>query len=198
MIRTLYSEDALKIAELHHIAFPNFFLTSLGKRFLTVFYKSILESEDGFGVGFFENKNLVGFAIGTTKPNGFYKRLAQKNFIPLTIAAIPSLLLNPKKGLQLIQSFRSQHQSIDETTGVLLSICTSPTIQNKGMGSQIISAFEELSKQKNLCFLALTTDYDNNETVNTFYQNKEYKLKEQFYTKNGRKMNFYTKKLALI
>jgi GNAT superfamily N-acetyltransferase len=197
MIKSLTSKDFKQIAKIHFNAFPNFFLTSFGKKFLKIFYQGILESEDGYGLGYFANNDLLGFAIGTSNPNGFYKRLAQKNFFSLTIAAIPSFLLNPKKGAQLIQSLRSQHQSIDEGTGVLLSICTLPTIQNKGMGSQIISAFEELSKQKNLSYLALTTDCENNEAVNAFYQNKAYILKEQFYTMNGRKMNFYTKKLTL-
>jgi ribosomal protein S18 acetylase RimI-like enzyme len=195
MIKSLTSKDAKLIAEIHLNAFPNFFLTSLGKRFLAVFYSKILKNEVGYGIGFFENDKLLGFAIGTTTPNGFYKRLAKKNFLPFTLAAIPSFIYNPKKGLQLIQSLRSQNQSIDEGTGVLLSICTIPTIQNKGLGSQIIRAFEEISKQKNLSYLALTTDCENNEVVNIFYQNKEYKLKEHFNTKNGRKMNLYTKKL---
>lgn len=195
MIRSLSSKDALQIAKLHHNSFPNFFLTSLGKKFLTVFYKSVLDSADGYGIGIFENNNLLGFAIGTTKPNGFYKRIAKKNFLPLSIAAIPSFVSHPKKVIQLIQSLRSQNYSIDDDTGVLLSICTLSESQNKGLGSKVINAFEEITKQKKLQNLALTTDFEKNEAANKFYQKKSYILKEHFYTRNGRKMNLYIKKL---
>ena len=58
------------VADLHAKAFPGFFLTSLGKKFLKRYYASILE--DASAVFLLEDVgDLIGFVCGLKNPAAF-------------------------------------------------------------------------------------------------------------------------------
>ena len=81
--KILTSKDSEVIANVHLESFPSFFLTSLGKNFLKMFYHAILLNPYGIGIGIYEDEKLTGFAIGSIKENGFYLSLLKSNFFSL-------------------------------------------------------------------------------------------------------------------
>ena len=194
-IKALKTEDAKNTAYLHQIAFKNFFLTSLGSGFLTKFYASIFRSKDGIAIGAFDNSNeLVGFAIGAKKKNGFYKSLLKNNFIPLLFSAFFNLLKQPLKIKRLLQSFLTSETSNEEFIdyATLLSICVDPDKKGQKIGKLLLEEFENetLIYSKGI---SLTTDKYNNDYVNNFYVSNNYILNNEF-SQGNRKMNFYIKK----
>jgi GNAT superfamily N-acetyltransferase len=194
VIKKLDTSDAKSIAEVHYESFKNFFLTSLGKPFLVQFYKSVLSHPNGFGFGVLFEGELVGFAIGTKNSSKFYKSILKSNGIKMGIAAFVRLLINPSKIKRLINAFLSSNVSLYKEIPVLLSICVSIRVESKGVGKQLLNAFENELKIKGFNSVALTTDTYDNDYVNQFYTRNNY-LKVKSFFQGKREMNLYHKTL---
>jgi ribosomal protein S18 acetylase RimI-like enzyme len=192
-IKKLNVNDTNQIAELHIKSFRSFFLTSLGKRFLKIFYKSIINHGNGIAIGIFDGDELMAFAVGTQVKSGFYSDLIKRNFLRMSLAAFPSLLGNPSKGVKLIRSILVQDTTETEilNSASLLSICVDPARGGGGIGKNILCAFEDAAFAKSN-IISLTTDAIDNDYVNSFYKKNNYKLANTF-NKGERIMNLYTK-----
>lgn len=194
-VKVLKLEETKNIAALHQLAFDTFFLTSLGSKFLSKFYGSIIKSHEGVAIGAYEDDELVGFAIGARKKKGFYKTILKKNFISLSLAACSSLIKKPRNINRLLKSFLTTETSDDSFLhyGCLLSICVNPEKKGQKIGKHLLQAFEseiiEFSSG-----ITLTTDRFNNDYVNNFYVSNNYILTDQF-NQGNREMNFYVKKI---
>ena len=111
IVKKLELCHAKKIAILHDNAFPNFFLTTLGKPFLAVFYKSIIRHPNGVAIGVFQDENLLAFAIGSSKKEGFYSEIFKRNFLNLGIRCLPSIISNPQIIIRIFKSLLSERYS---------------------------------------------------------------------------------------
>lgn len=194
-VRVLKLEETKNIATLHQLAFDTFFLTSLGSKFLSKFYGSIIKSYEGVAIGAYQDDELVGFAIGSRKKKGFYKTILKKNFISLSLAASSSLIKKPKNINRLIKSFLTTETSDESFLNYasLLSICVNPERKGQKIGKHLLQAFEsEIEKYSE--GITLTTDKLNNDYVNNFYVSNNYILTNQF-NQDEREMNFYVKKI---
>lgn len=195
-VRVLRLEESQDIAVLHQMAFDNFFLTSLGSKFLSTFYRSIIKSSNGVAIGAYDDNNeLVGFAIGTKNKKGFYKTLLKTNFISLSLSASLSLIKRPKNINRLIKSFLTSETTNESFLNYasLLSICVNPEKKGKKIGKQLLQAFE-FDIIEYSAGITLTTDRLDNDYVNNFYASNNYILTDQF-SQGNREMNFYIKKL---
>ncbi|KHJ39134.1 hypothetical protein PBAC_07340 [Pedobacter glucosidilyticus] len=193
VVKVLKPTDCSKVAELHLEAFSSFFLTSLGKSFLVVFYKAIIKHKNGIALGIYENEKLLAFAVGTTKKRGFYTSIIKSSAFKLLLFSLPALIKTPTNILKLFKSLIT-NETTEETlldNASLLSICVNPLANHRGLGKKILVAFEE-----SVFFLAnsisLTTDAIDNEYVNLFYKKNGYILLKQ-YSQGKRKMNLYNK-----
>jgi GNAT superfamily N-acetyltransferase len=197
--RLLRSIDAKNLANLHIRAFPNFFLTTLGERFLKTFYESILNSSEGFGVALFEEDCLLGFAIGTEQTHGFYRDLVSQNGLNLFFSSLFSLVRNPMKIIRIIKNLKGGNNSYQlNEGGWLLSICTNPEHWGKGISAVVLKSFEEEATKRSLKKIWLTTDFGENERANSFYLKMNYNLFMTFVNSNKRHMNLYVKELNNI
>lgn len=184
------------MAAIHSFAFPNFFLTALGKDVLEVFYASLLIDESVVAYGLKKDQFLVGFFVASLSPKGLYTRVFKRNifrfFLPLSIAFIKDLSLLRRMFVSLSSS--KLHNVPDSCTSSLLSICVSPDHAGKGVGKLLLSELErELMVRGKYCYY-LTTDAENNDLTNQFYKNNAFELCSVFW-QGKRKMNVYTKKI---
>jgi len=75
-LRLAKQEDHSQMALVHTQAFQGFFLTSLGKDFLSTYYKTVLRSEKSIAVcAVDEYKNVIGFASGCIESSNFHLNL---------------------------------------------------------------------------------------------------------------------------
>jgi GNAT superfamily N-acetyltransferase len=194
IVKKLEVGDAKKIATLHDNAFPNFFLTTLGKSFLSSFYKSIINSQNGIAIGVFQDENLLGFAIGSSRKSGFYSEIFKRNFLILGIRCVPSIIRNPKIIIRIFKSLfaKEEVEVFILENATLLSICVDPKENKKGFGELLLKEFE---KEAFLISngISLTTDSDHNDHVNKFYLKNNYKLLQNL-NQGVRRMNLYYKK----
>lgn len=193
----LKKEDAVAITAIHSLAFPGFFLTDLGKDVLRVFYAALIQDESTIVWGIKNNKELVGFFVASTAPNGLYIRIFKNHFFRFFIPLTFSFLKNISLLGRMITSVTSS-KSFDVPTAystALLSICVSPSFAGKGIGKMLLGKLEEELLLHELNGYYLTTDKDNNEATNHFYLNNDFQLHDVF-LQGKRRMNVYIKDLT--
>lgn len=192
--RKLGLSDIHAIARIHREAFPNFFLTSLGLKFLTQFYKHVIAQDLCIAIGVFNASELVGFCIGTKKKAGFYKQVFASGFFDLFISSVFKLVFNPKKVQHLLRSLSAKETSDPQImdSASILSICVSPKFKKKGIGKILLGLFEKDAFQSG-DMVTLTTDADRNDDVNSFYSSNNYEVRGSF-LQGSRRMNIYIKR----
>lgn len=185
-----------EIVSIHIGAFPGFFLTDLGKDFLSVFYLALIRDDSTIFWGIKGDSQFEGFFVASSSPFGLYSRLFKKNifkfFLPLTFAFFKNISLLRR----MITSFISLNAYVvpNEYSAVLLSICVSPSSSGKGIGKILLAKLERELALKGHKGYYLTTDKNDNQATNHFYISYGFQLHYVF--KQGtREMNVYKKYL---
>lgn len=79
--------DVDRVAELHAAAFPGYFLTHMGQRFLRRYYRNFLESP-GLCLVAIQGEQILGFVAGASEPGEFYRRFYRRNFPALSVISV--------------------------------------------------------------------------------------------------------------
>jgi ribosomal protein S18 acetylase RimI-like enzyme len=198
MIRPILPEDTAAIVRVHLAAFPNFFLSFLGPRFLTVLYSSL--AEDPRGVGFVEvgdSQSIVGFVAGVTSQAGFYRELIRTRLWSFGFACLPAVARNPGTIFRLIRAFRRPADSAESTADAgLMSIAVLPSVENRGTGRRLAERFCRELASRGIGSVCLTTDRLGNDRVNRFYESLGFTVSRTYVTPEGRAMNEFRKTLT--
>lgn len=186
-------KDIDQVVRIHQASFPGFFLSFLGPRFLSLYYLGVCEAPEGIA---FVSLNLsgdsAGFVVGTTNPRGFYTRLLKRDWLRFSVASVNALLRRPSAIRRVSRALLhpSQNPSGDEVAG-LFSIGVSPELQGTGAGKKLVQAFLGEAKRRSCRQVFLTTDRDDNDTVNAFYRKMGFRVEREYTTPEGRRMNEY-------
>lgn len=194
----LQPSDVPEAAALHLEAFPTFFLSSLGLPFLREFYRGFLSDPTAVTVSARgESGNLVGCVVGTTTPDGFFKRLLRRRLLGFVLASTRVAIAKPSIAPRLLGAVRYRGVDVPGASGALLSsICVDPRTQGAGIGAQLISAWEAEAARKGARAAHLTTDAEDNASVNAFYEQQGWTNTTTFTTAQSRRMNLYTKEFS--
>lgn len=197
MIREMVATDVTAVVAIHMASFPGFFLTSLGTNFLKAYYGSVVELEEKIAfVKYCSTGELQGFVVGSANPRGFYKRLLKKRWYRFALASVVPALKNPMIIFRLLRalSYPSETPTGEKMCG-LYSICVDPLIQSHGIGRQLVAHFLQEAQKRKCREVFLTTDKQNNQIVNSFYQNLGFEVVKEYVTPEGRQMYYYIKQL---
>jgi GNAT superfamily N-acetyltransferase len=183
------------IVKIHLAAFPNFFLSFLGPRFLKEFYTSFVF--DPAGIGFVaqnaENKKVCGVIVGPSNPAGYFKRLIKRRWWAFCLASLNAIFTKPSTVPRLWRAvfYRGDVPSMLSGFSLLSSIAVSPDNQARGIGRVLVNAFIDEVKHRGGNGVFLATDAEDNENVNRFYVGIGFTLEAAFTTPEGRKMYRY-------
>ncbi len=192
-LRLVNRNDLKIIVDIHIKAFPEFFLTKLGPKFLSKYYNLILNHEKKIFLVAEEDGYPIGFVAGFLQPSNFYAYVRKHKNI-LLFALIPIIFRNPFLISRIISNFRSTKKKEQENKLIkceLASIAVNPDYAGQGLGKKLVKAFIEISQKKNADIIYLTTDVNNNEVVNNFYQSLGFSLYRTFIAPGNRFMNEY-------
>ncbi len=199
IIRNAELKDVNGIVKIHLAAFEDFFLSSLGERFLRIYYSAFIKSKQGVVLCAKKNEDVVGFSACSFISRGFNASLIKHNLVKFGIEAIMLLFTKHQALLRLAKNLNKES---DDTTindkGVyaeLYSIAVSPSCQGEGVGKKLLTATEDDVKKHN-DIISLTTDYYNNEKTIAFYHALEYENYYEFVTYPDRRMWRMIKKLS--
>lgn len=191
MICIFKNTDTKKVVTIHLKAFPNFFLSILGPKFLSIFYSRICTHADGIAFVYQDNANVpIGFVVGSSNPRGFYSRLLKRDWYRFAVASIIPVLRNPSIIRRLTRAFLYPTSNpIGNHVAGLFSLGVDPTLKRTGIGKILVKTFLNEAKKRGCSKVFLTTDSDNNDDVNRFYENLGFVVENQYLTAEGRKMN---------
>lgn len=191
-IRPAAQSDVPAIVAIHQSAFKDFFLTSLGSRFLTTYYSCFIKSGETVALCAEEDGFLLGFSAATSVSKGFNGRLIKSNAVRFAVLAFKMLFTNPAALVRLVKNFTKKSDEVEdaEDYGELFSIGVSADSQGKGVGKRLINTTESMMCKLNggAKRLSLTTDYYNNESAIGFYKSCGYKVLYEFTAYPNRRM----------
>lgn len=191
-VRAMNINDVNAVVKVHLSSFQGFFLTFLGHQFLNELYAGIVADSTGIAFVCREDDHILGFVAGTSQPAGFYSRLLHRSWWRFALASLIPILKNPLIIPRLLRAFRKpQDVSNQPDTGTLMSIAVAPEMQGRGLGQALVKAFLEEAADRGLKYVDLTTDKNNNDFVNQFYQRMGFRCSRTFVTPEGREMNEY-------
>ncbi len=197
-VREASSEDLSAILAIHKSAFEGFFLTRLGDSFLRLYYSAVLDFDGGILL-FAENEasDALGFAAGFQDSAEFYRRLKRRRLHIAGAIAWP-LIKSPRLVFQLLASASLAGDRIEDSgnsnTVELSSIAVAGV--GRGTGRSLLDGFCQKALRRGAREIVLTTDAEDNDAVNRFYQRAGFALTNAVETKVGRKMNEYRLQLA--
>jgi ribosomal protein S18 acetylase RimI-like enzyme len=197
-IRPARREDLHAIIGVHIRAFPGFFLTALGHRFLFELYQGFLKSPDGQLLVAETDSDIVGFTAGTFAPDRFFRTLLVSRWFAFGWAAASSVIQRPVSVLpRLLAALRYSGDPPERlpAAGLLSAIAVEPHLSGKGVGGMLISAYCEEASRHGLRFVYLTTDRDGNESGNLFYLRHGFQAHSEIRRRNGRIMIRYVRAL---
>lgn len=187
-LRPAHVDECVK---LHLQAFPDFFLSQLGPRFLTEFYRAFLDDPDGLTGVAVHAGHVRGVVVGTVRPDGFFSRLLKRRWPQFALASLALVLRRPATAPRLLRAVRYRGGVPLEVQGALLSsICVAPGSQGGGIGSSLIRHFERRVGEAGLGAY-LVTDQVDNDATNAFYVRHGWRLAGSYTTPEGRAMNCY-------
>lgn len=192
-LRPLRRDDIQSAVQVHLLAFPSFFLSSLGPRFLAEFYGSFLDDPQGKGVvAEAPDGRILGIAVGAVNPAGYFRRLLLRRWWAFGLASVGILLRRPAIISRLARATLYRGDTPPGGDRALLSsIAVHPNVQGCGLGSRLMGHWVRTVKECGATGCYLTTDRDSNDAVNAFYLRQGWYLESSFRTPEGREMNRY-------
>lgn len=198
-LRAMTRSDVDWVTRVHCEAFPEFFLTQLGPRFVREFYAAqvddprcvaLVASAEG-------SEEIVGAVVGTSEPHGFYRRLARTRWPRFAVAAIPLCLRSPRAAVRVVRGLGYSGSAGGYSQGALLSsICVSPRVQGAGVGKLLERGWCASMAGMGVSSGYLTTDAVGNSATLTFYRGLGWRDTTEFRTAEGRRMKLFTKSLS--
>ncbi len=198
-VRRATLEDLEQICKIHISAFPNFFLTKLGYKFIYNYYKHYFDRGELIMIILDEMNSYIGFASGISNAKAFYNSIKKKWFkflYPITLAMVNFDLL-PYLVKKIFNVLTSDKVNIEVKNNddflELTSIAIKKEYQKKGFGSILLTQYiEEVRNSYSLLKgILLTTDYADNKTVHKLYKKNGFKLFFNFNQNKNRKMSVY-------
>lgn len=200
MIRPALSNDLNQVVEVHIAAFPDFFLTLLGKRFLITMYRAFLLNTGSAFVVSEVDGAIDGFAVGILKSSDADWYAALKYFPSFALALLLAILRNPIVLTRRIYAKllgKGDRISVPANAIILRSIGVRPGSQGKGTARQLIEKFEKIAQSKNATAVVLTTDANQNERAIKFYSSLGYQPVQEFKQNETRAMLLLMKNLSV-
>ena len=193
-IEAMASRHLDEMVKIHIAAFPDFFLSFLGTRFLKTFYMSFVKADNGIALVALDQKGrVIGGVAGPVTPASYFKKLLLKRWWVFCYSSVNAIIKKPTIAVRLFQAvfYRGEASPSHRNLALLSSIAVAPETQGMGIGRALILKWLDQAKTANVEGAFLTTDAIDNNKVNAFYVNLGWVLESQYTTRQGRKMNRY-------
>jgi ribosomal protein S18 acetylase RimI-like enzyme len=183
--------DVPRAVRVHVAAFPGFFLSFLGPRFLRLFYGEAVLLREVVLVADLDGA-VVGLVMGSTHPGRFFKALLRRRLLGFALAAAPAVLRRPSVALRVARAlFKPSQAAKVEGTATLMSIAVGPEAQGLGAGKALVLAFIDEAARRGAVKVDLTTDKVDNERTNAFYRALGFRVAREIVTPEQRTLNEY-------
>lgn len=174
MIRKIEAQHISQVAKIHKENLPSF-LTEFPLSFIENFYKSQLNNTNNLLIGDFDGENVQGFVFGTDDVDALYGNFIAQNKIYFMLNVIFTLITHPKYILLFASKFFSKSFE-SPCKRQLVYIAADQKLGNKGIGSRLLTAFDEAWEQYQ--YYELEVESKNNALQ--FYEKKGFFLVHEY------------------
>jgi len=176
-IRDMEQRDLDAVVEVHRTAFPGFFLTRMGRRFLRAYYETALDYAPTIALVCEEQPGsaLRGFVVGFREPQGFYALFSarRRRLLPAIFRAI---LSDPGLLRAILRNMRRVADQAEHPVDAAELASIGVDGQGRGAGGRLVEEFCERAAANGLRTVVLTTDAEENDSVRTFYERRGFVL----------------------
>jgi len=191
--------DVRAMVDVHVAAFPGFFLTLLGPRFLHRLYRALVRDSTCVCLVAAGLSGLTGLIVGPLEPRGFFRRLIFREGLGFAFDALPALIRQPSlvvPRLVSAVSYRGETPLRYPRTALVSSIAVRPDAAGTGVAAALLEAFCIEAAARGAQHVCLTTDRDSNTAANRFYVKHQFVLESNIKRSGGRVMNRYLRSLV--
>lgn len=189
VLRPMSPADVEAVTDIHLAAFPGFFLSFLGPRFLRQLYDAVVADDEGIAFVAAEGDRIVGFVAGSGS-SGFYRRAARRRWLSFAWASLGALIRRPAIARRLLRALYAPPKT-SSSGALLMSLAVDPAVRRSGAGKLLTRAFVDAARQRGAHAVVLTTDKGGNDAVNAFYRAQGFTVASEYVTPEGRAMNEY-------
>ena len=190
-VRRMAASDVPDVVRVHLTAFPGFFLSFLGPRFLTLYYEECVKQGEIACVAIVRSE-LAGFVMGSAHPAQFYSGLVKRRAMRFAAVALPAVIKQPRIALRVARALRKPREALRiDGTATLMSLGVAPDRHGQGIGSKLVAAFLAEARARGSSRVDLTTDQARNEETNEFYRRMGFVVEREITTPEGRVLNEY-------
>lgn len=192
--------DNALVAQLHMQVFPGFFLSTLGYRFLKKYYSVVLKHPETICLlARNERDDIMGYVLGRACAAGYLKKIVKSAPLTFMWEGVKLLFSHPKALVRLVKNLdkKSDKKEIKDSQeyAEIGLIGVMPEFKGKGIGHQLLDAFEKELKKRKVESLSLTTDYDDNKQTLIAYKAWGFEVLYEFVTYPNRRMYRLIKKV---
>jgi len=190
-VRPMSVRDVPAVVDVHLRAFPGFFLSFLGPRFLSVLYRSTVELGEIALVAVVDDR-VTGLVMGSSQPGSFFRRLRRGRLLQFATASLYAIIRRPIVAPRLLRALRNPSEAaMPPATATLFSLAVDPAAQTQGIGRMLVRAFIADCERRVARRITLTTDKFDNRSVNAFYVRMGFRVAREITTPEGRVLYEY-------
>jgi ribosomal protein S18 acetylase RimI-like enzyme len=116
----------------------------------------------------------------------------KRDWLKFSFASVGTLLRNPRAVRRVARGLLHPGKNpVGDDVAGLFSIGVLPELQGSGAGKKLVQAFLDEARRRGCSRVFLTTDRDDNESVNQFYEKLGFAVEREYVTPEGRNMNEY-------
>jgi len=137
-IRPASGADAETLARLHSAGIDTGFLPSLGHRFMTILYRSLIDDQDCVVIVAEDDAGPVGFVAGAVDTRRFYRKFLKGSGIAAGLAAAP-YAVRPSVLRRVWESLT--YEGVGTESAELLATALLPKARSQGLGTRLGAEF---------------------------------------------------------
>ncbi len=165
--------DIGEVVRIHQAAFPRFFLTRMGDRFIEGYYSAVLDFPKHIALVAEVEKagDLAGFVTGFQDPSQFYvffRRRRRQLWRSTAMALIrsPSLLPEILRNVRRVATELPVPFDATELSSIAVAS------EGRGIGGRLLEEFIKAASTAGSTSVYLTTDSADNDSVRRFYESR--------------------------
>lgn len=187
-IRFARASDISGVVDVHMASFQNFFLTFLGRSFLSHLYREVAHEPGAvFLVATSPENGVIGFAAGVPDLGAFYQRLTRRKWFTFGLSSLRAALMRPSIIPRLWRALgASRFADRASYPTALISLAVTPMHKRTGVGHRLMMRFLSMMRGDAAQGVCLTTDRDSNAPALAFYEKLGFKKTREYCTREGR------------
>lgn len=175
-VRAMALADVDAVVQIHSTALPDYFLTSLGPKFLALYYREVVRSRLGISLVFVRDGGVVGFVTGELRPGTFYRQLFLRRWFAFGFYALGAVMRRPRILPRIVRELGHRVEAPrGEDVARLASLAVLPKVAGRGYGLALIAAGIDHARRCGATSIRLEVKREN-QTLIGAYQRMGFKV----------------------